>query len=316
MPPSRALASLALAALALAHPATAAQRPPPLGAEAIPTTPPPARRAPTVAYDDERSFDKDWARRFYLYDLAGFLAQAATADLLDSIPTPEAVNRAAAEGRPGEFGPLPRDPSCGCAFTATGRLADPTHCEGMRGVGDEAAARERPLLVVDPRLVAAPLACYRKGSCEIDGVEFGGVTCCTRQDGSFAGAMRDSHFYVLAPQPLVEATAGLSPGAATPGSPELCGFAIDRERGVFSLPSRLNGAVARAWLYAAKHYGTRPPATLAALAALSSQSPADRFEVARERLTRARFNAPMTTLDGVLKGVPVSAGLRQLGVSE
>lgn len=311
-----ALAAAALLAALCGTPAHAAQRLKPLGQEAIPTNPVVRQKPPTVAYDDERSFDKEWARRFFTYDLPSFLAQAAAADLVDAIPDPETVRRAVAANSFADLGPLPRDPSCGCTFTSTGRLTDPTHCVGMQGVGDEALAREAPLLVIDPKLLAAPLACFRKGSCDIDGVEFGGVTCCTRQDSAFSSAMRDTHFYVLAPQPLVDATAGLTPGAASPGSPEVCGFAIDRGRGVFSIPSRLDGAVSRAWLYAASHYGTRPPAPLAALAALSSRSPADRFEVARERLTRARFNAPMSTLDGVLRTVPVSVGLRQLGVPE
>ena len=148
----------------------------------------------------------------------------------------------------------------------------------------------------------------------IDGVQFGGVTCCEHDPDYYLPSRRDGHFYVLMPRNVADALRGLQLGGVTPGSPKVCGVSVDRDRGTFSLPAALDGLVARAWVYAARHYGTVPPSPLASLQAVSDASPPGRFEIARERILRYRFKAPMASLDAAIAASAPSAGLRIIGV--
>lgn len=326
------LAALALCLLAAA-PAAAATAYRPLSTAPPRSSGGPGPVAPpSQVFDDDRSFDKGWASKFAFGDVTDFLVESSTADSRNTFWDPRNHDSQETERQPSPSGTvapsdaqasrtidtksLPRDPACGCPYTGNGHLADPTHCDAMRGDVNESDARVVAVPVVDPRAVAAPLACFRRGHCQIDGVEFGGITCCSRDERGYLSAMRDPHLYILAPLPLSKQIEGMVPGRAAEGSPRVCGFAIDRAAGVFSLPSSLNGVTARAWLYAAQHYGTRPPWAIATLVDISSTSPASRFEVARERLGRVRFSAPMSTLDGALRSTPISKGLQSLGVRE
>ena len=265
-------------------------------------------------FDESRSFDRDYAQRFlFQKSTSGFLVGALFAQL-----RPSERGRGAGSAVRGPDDVLVDD-VCGCSFDRKGRLTDPTHCAAMRGVEDEGEAFMSSFTVVDPQAVARPLACFREGSraCVDDGgAMLGGVSCCRRVDKDFAGALRDPHFAMLAPAPLARRLSGLVPGRASETSPEMCGFRIDEAAGVFSLPHRFDGMVARSMLYAGRRYGTLPPVPADVLAAISSRSPASVFEIARERMSRLTFRAPDRTLDAALKAAPIPNAFRQLGAAE
>ncbi|TAL79957.1 MAG: hypothetical protein EPN75_08690 [Beijerinckiaceae bacterium] len=272
-----------------------------------------------TVFDESRSFDSNYAARWrFLSSVTKSFVEAVFAG--HNLPTNEDVLRTLPR-----TAKVPRfngtvyatDPLCGCKFDIHGQLVDPTHCPAMSGVGDEDKAHMALLLVIDKDYLARPLACYRVGSpyCRDDGgTSYGGITCCERTSKDYAGALRDPEFYVLAPAALVDRVKGLRVGRAKAESPAYCGVAIDTADGVFSLPRKFDGLVARAWLHAMKHYGTKPPVTPDVLAKISASTPALLFEISRERLIRSRWNGGNDLYDAALRAVPLTQAFRDMGI--
>lgn len=252
-------------------------------------------------FDEARSFRRDVAQRFAVVpNMTSFLVQAmASQEMASRTDDPTLV-----------------DPVCGCRFDKSGRLLQPTTCAAMRGIDDEEAARVDVFSLIDVGIVARNLACFREGNrvCVRDGMRFGGVTCCDMSDKDFVSSRNDPSLYVLAPKPLAERLRNLVPGRASTGSPEVCGIAIDAERGVYSAPAHMNGMLARAALVAGERYGAELPMPSLDLIALAHSVAPTRGEVAVERMVRFRYATANALMNRYLRLVPVSATQRAIGI--
>ncbi|MBY0360663.1 MAG: hypothetical protein K2X45_02050 [Phreatobacter sp.] len=262
----------------------------------------PAQPTRQNRFDESRAFKRDIAARFTS------MPNLVTTMLL-AIGAQEAV--------PGtQTGPGMVDAFCGCSFDRGGRLTQPTVCAAMRGIDDEAQARMDHVRLVDVEAIARNLACFREGSnrCVRDGLRLGGVRCCEMSDKDFVSALKDPALYLLAPKPLADRLRGLVPGRASPGSPEMCGVAIDADRGVYSVPPRLNGALARAALLSSERYGAELPLPVIDLMALAQATPPTRGEIAIERLVRSRYGVAARIMDRYLATVPLSDEQKRIGL--
>lgn len=258
-------------------------------------------------FGDERAFDRAHAAKFKVgLSVSGVLRNAMVVD----------------EGKMGMNGwtaaPTVKEPVCGCDMKADGTLSDPTRCEALRGVADEDMAVVAPLPLINFENVVSRLACFQRGlpACMRGGVTVGGMSCCSTHDDGARAVFNDPTFYSIAPKPLVDRLAGLVPGNAAPGSPVMCGIAIDKEAGVFSTPRSMDGMMARMMIYASERYGAFTGATPDVLSRIELANPPGRFEILRERASRLRFRAQSAVMTKYLRANPPSEGMRSLGATE
>ena len=89
---------------------------------------------------------------------------------------------------------------------------------------------------------------------------------------------------MLAPKPVAEALAGYVSGP-TRGDrvAPSCRIEVDRDRRTWSFGPGGEGFAARAWLYAARHYGVHTTEPLGTLVRVSGERPPSAWEIARSR---------------------------------
>lgn len=258
-------------------------------------------------FNDDRSFDRVHASQFgTISSVLGVMTRAMFFDA--AVEVPAGVKRPASV----------KDPVCGCEFKENGSLAEPTRCEAMRGIANEDMAVVSTVRLMPVDEIVSHLMCFRSGlkSCEVGGVTVGGISCCMAKEDGVRAVARDPNFHIVAPLVLAQKLEGLRPGRAAPGSPQMCGFAYDVANGVFSVPSRFDGMLARMYVYANQRYGSQTPATLDVLGKISEANPPSRFELARERYVRHQIKASSEVMTPYIKSTRPSVGLRSIGVKE
>lgn len=258
-------------------------------------------------FNDDRSFDKSHALKFAsAISPLGVMTRAMFFDA--AAPSPSGARRPASV----------KEPACGCEFKEDGSLLEPTRCEAMRGVADESKAVVSTIVLMPIEDVVSHMMCFRSGlkACESGGVTVGGISCCLAQERGVPSAARDPNFHLVAPLVLVEKLAGMKPGRAAAGSPTMCGFSYDSAAGVFSVPERFDGLLARMYIYANQRYGAQTPATLDVLKKISETRPPTAFELARERYIRFQYRAPSDVMQPYVRATRPSYGLQSLGIRD